>query len=210
MTLHQLRIFWAVAHAKSFTKASKLLGLAQPSLSQQISKLEEDVGALLFNRNRNEMKLTDAGIFLARKTELILSSVEEATVGLKEFSEGTRGVIAIGALSSIARNLIPQALHELAATFPDIEVDIHETAPAEALDLLYGRRLTMAMLATDSIASSASSFHQTEIVSDQIPEPGPTAAEHEGDDGGLDRRHTDGWDRHVQRRDHAAAQGRYS
>jgi len=166
MTLHQLRIFWAVAHAKSFTKASKLLGLAQPSLSQQISKLEEDVGALLFNRNRNEMKLTDAGIFLARKTELILSSVEEATVGLKEFSEGTRGVIAIGALSSIARNLIPQALHELAATFPDIEVDIHETAPAEALDLLYGRRLTMAMLATDSIASSASSFHQTEIISD--------------------------------------------
>ena len=166
MTLHQLRIFWAVAHAKSFTKASKLLGLAQPSLSQQISKLEKDVGAQLFNRDRNQMNLTDAGTFLARKTELILSSVEEAVVGLKEFSEGSRGVIAVGALSSIARNLIPNAVHRLAAIFPDVELDIHETAPAEALDLLYGRRLNIAMLATDSIASSSSSFHQTSIVTD--------------------------------------------
>ena len=166
MTLHQLRIFWAVAHAKSFTKASKLLGLAQPSLSQQISKLEKDVGAQLFNRDRNQMNLTDAGNFLVRKAELILSSVEEVTVGLKEFSEGSRGVIAVGALSSIARNLIPSAVHRLAAIFPDVELDIHETAPAEALDLLYGRRLKIAMLATDSIASSSSSFHQTSIVTD--------------------------------------------
>ena len=166
MTLHQLRIFWAVAHAKSFTKASKLLGLAQPSMSQQISKLEKDVGAQLFSRDRNQMNLTDAGTFLARKAELILSSVEEAAVGLKEFSEGSRGVIAVGALSSIARNLIPNAVHRLAAIFPDVEFDIHETAPAEALDLLYGRRLNIAMLATDSIASSSSSFHQTSIVTD--------------------------------------------
>ena len=166
MTLHQLRIFWAVAHAKSFTKASKLLGLAQPSLSQQISKLEKDVGAQLFNRDRNQMNLTDAGNFLVRKAELILSSVEEVTVGLKEFSEGSRGVIAVGALSSIARNLIPSAVHRLGAIFPDVELDIHETAPAEALDLLYGRRLKIAMLATDSIASSSSSFHQTSIVTD--------------------------------------------
>ena len=166
MTFHQLRIFWAVAHAKSFTKASKLLGLAQPSLSQQISKLEKDVGTLLFNRDRNQMNLTDAGSFLARKTELILSSVEEATVGLREFSEGSRGVIAVGALSSIARNLIPNAVHRLVEIFPDVELDIHETAPAEALDLLYGRRLNIAMLATDSIASSSSSFHQTATVTD--------------------------------------------
>lgn len=166
MTLHQLRIFWAVAHAKSFTKASKLLGLAQPSLSQQISKLEKDVGAQLFNRDRNQMNLTDAGNFLVRKAELILSSVEEVAVGLKEFSEGSRGVIAVGALSSIARNLIPSAVHRLGAIFPDVELDIHETAPAEALDLLYGRRLKIAMLATDSIASSSSSFHQTSIVTD--------------------------------------------
>lgn len=166
MTLHQLRIFWAVAHAKSFTKASKLLGLAQPSLSQQISKLEDDLGIQLFNRNRNELELTDAGNFLARKSELILSSVEEATVGLREFAEGSRGVIAVGALSSIARNILPDTLRALAEPFPDVELDIHETPPREALELLYGRRLMVAILATDSFPSSSSSFHQTEVFSD--------------------------------------------
>lgn len=166
MTLHQLRIFWAVAHAKSFTKASKLLGLAQPSLSQQISKLEDDLGTQLFNRNRNELELTDAGTFLARKSELILSGVEEATVGLREFAAGTRGVIAVGALSSIARNILPEALRQLAQEFPEVELDIHETPPREALDLLYGRRLMTAILATDSFPSSSSSFHQTDIFSD--------------------------------------------
>ena len=44
MTLHQLKIFWAVAQAKSYTKASKILGLAHPSLSHQISKLEDELG----------------------------------------------------------------------------------------------------------------------------------------------------------------------
>ena len=49
MTLHQLRIFWAVAHAETLTKAAKQLGLTQPSLSQQLSKLETTVGARLFD-----------------------------------------------------------------------------------------------------------------------------------------------------------------
>ena len=166
VTLHQLRIFWAVAQARSFTKASKLLDLAQPSLSQQISKLEEEVGAQLFDRNRNEMVLTDAGSFLLRKAELILSSVEEALVGLEEFAAGTRGVIAVGALSSIARNVLPEAMRLLRERFPELELDIHETAPAEAVDLLYGRRLNVAMLATDSAAASGTSFHQTTICTD--------------------------------------------
>ena len=61
MTIHQLRIFWAVAQAKSYTKASKMLGLAQPSLSQQISKLEDEVGTKLFNRASSQIFLTDSG-----------------------------------------------------------------------------------------------------------------------------------------------------
>lgn len=166
VTLHQIRIFWAVAQAKSFTKASKLLDLAQPSLSQQISKLEEEVGAQLFNRSRNEMQPTDAGRFLLRKAELILSSVDEALVGLSEFAAGSRGVIAVGALASIARNVLPEAMRGLAARFPEVEIDIHETAPAEAVDLLYGRRLNIVLLATDSAAASGTSFHRATVLSD--------------------------------------------
>ena len=166
ITLHQLRIFWAVAHSESLTRASKLLGLAQPSLSQQISKLEASIGAQLFDRNRNQLDLTDAGKFLLRKSELILAGVDEAIAGLQEFAEGTRGVIAVGALNSIARILLPQAIRLMSKVYPGVELDVHEVSPGEALELLYGRRLTVAIVAADSIASSGISFHKFDVFTD--------------------------------------------
>ena len=166
ITLHQLRIFWAVAHSESLTRASKLLGLAQPSLSQQISKLEASIGAQLFDRNRNQLDLTDAGKFLLRKSELILAGVDETMAGLQEFSEGARGVISVGALNSIARVLLPQAVRLMAKVYPGVELDVHEVSPGEALELLYGRRLTIAIVAADSVASSGVSFHKMDVFAD--------------------------------------------
>ena len=61
MTIHQMRIFWAVSQAKSYTKASKILGLAQPSFSQQITKLEDELGSKLFNRIAGKIQLLMRG-----------------------------------------------------------------------------------------------------------------------------------------------------
>lgn len=166
ITLHQLRIFWAVAHAESLTRASKLLGLAQPSLSQQIGKLEETIGTQLFDRNRNQLTLTDAGKFLLRKSESILASVDEAMAGLQEFTEGARGVISVGALNSIARVILPRAMRRMSKVFPGVELDVHEVSPGEAIELLYGRRLTVALVAEDSIAKSNVSFRRFPVFSD--------------------------------------------
>lgn len=166
ITLHQLRIFWSVAHAESLTRASKLLGLAQPSLSQQISKLEASIGTQLFDRNSNQLTLTDAGKFLLRKSEFILASIDEAIAGLQEFAEGQRGVISVGALNSLARIVLPRAIGQLSKVFPGVELDIHEVSPGEALDLLYGRRLTVALLAADSIAKSSVSFRRFPVFQD--------------------------------------------
>lgn len=166
ITLHQLRIFWAVAHAESLTRASKLLGLAQPSLSQQIGKLEETIGTQLFDRNRNQLTLTDAGKFLLRKSESILASVDEAMAGLQEFTEGARGVISVGALNSIARVILPRAMRRMSKVFPGVELDVHEVSPGEAIELLYGRRLTVALVAEDSIAKSNISFRRFPVFAD--------------------------------------------
>ena len=166
ITLHQLKIFWTVAQASSFTKASKILGLAQPSLSQQISKLEDEVGSLLFKRGRSKMSLTEAGLFLQRRSELVLSGVEETMVGLRQFGSGQKGLISVGLLSSVARNLLPVASEKLAKKFPDIELDILEISPAEAIDLLYGRQLSVAVLAEDSIAKSILSFSKSFLFED--------------------------------------------
>jgi LysR family transcriptional regulator, transcription activator of glutamate synthase operon len=166
MTIHQLRIFWAVAQAKSYTKASKMLGLAQPSLSQQISKLEEEVGSRLFNRGFSQIQLTDTGDYLYTKAEEIIASIEETEEELKQFSKNTRGVLKIGMLSSVARNILPPTMKLFYSDMPDIEINVLEVAPAEAIDLLYARQLNIAVVAEDSIAASNLSFASTEIYTD--------------------------------------------
>ena len=166
MTIHQIRIFWAVAQAKSYTKASKMLGLAQPSLSQQISKLEDELGSRLFERGYGNIKLTDTGEFLFSKAGQIIASIEETEEGLKQFSKKTRGILKIGMLSSVARNVLPPTMIGFANILPDIEINVIEVTPAEAIDLLYARQLNIAVLAADSIAASNISFGSKEIFSD--------------------------------------------
>src|SRR5258707_10650179 len=78
MTLHQLRIFLAVAQTATLTRASKQLGLAQPSLSHQLARLEESVGTRLFDRARNRMELTDAGRVFLRHAQSIVPDASES------------------------------------------------------------------------------------------------------------------------------------
>lgn len=166
MTIHQLRIFWAVAQAKSYTKASKMLGLAQPSLSQQITKLEDELGSRLFDRGFSQIKLTDVGDYLFARAGQIIATIEETEEGLKQFSKKTRGVLKIGMLSSVARNVLPPTMKGFTNNLPDIEINVLEVTPAEAIDLLYARQLNIAVLAADSIAASNLSFASQEIFSD--------------------------------------------
>ena len=165
-TLNQLRIFLAVAHSQSLTRAAKLLDQTQPSLSQHIAKLEEAVGQPLFERGRSQFGLTDAGAFLCQRADIIMAEVEEAMVGLAAYAKGIRGVLSVGMLSSVARNLLPDVQSQMAETFPDVELDVHEVAPAEAIEMLYSRRLAVAVVAVGSLASSSLSFLQTDIFSD--------------------------------------------
>ena len=165
-TLNQLRIFLAVAHSHSLTRAAKLLDQTQPSLSQHIAKLEEAVGQLLFERGRGQFELTEAGAFLCRRADIIMAEVDKTMVGLMAHAKGIRGVLSVGMLSSIARNLLPDVQSRMAQIFPDVELDVHEVAPAEAIEMLYTRRLTVAVVAAGSLASSSLSFLQSDVFSD--------------------------------------------
>ena len=165
-TLNQLRIFLAVAHSRSMTHAAKLLDQTQPSLSQHIAKLEDAIGQLLFERGRSQFELTAAGDFLCRRAQIIMAEVDETVAGLDAHAKGTRGVLSIGMLSSIARALLPDVQTRMAATCPDVELDVHEVAPAEAIEMLYTRRLTVAVVAAGSLASSSLSFLQNDVFSD--------------------------------------------
>ena len=166
MTLHQLRIFMAVAQSTTLTRASKQLGLAQPSLSQQLAKLEESVGTRLFDRSHNRMVLTDAGQVLMRHAENVLKEIEEAEANLARFGTGKRSIIRIAGLNSVIKAVLPDALTRCAAAGSDIEIDIHEAAPAEVLEMLYSRQANVGLIAADSVAQSSVGFRQVPIVDD--------------------------------------------
>ncbi|HFA59674.1 MAG TPA: LysR family transcriptional regulator, partial [Rhodospirillales bacterium] len=157
-TLNQLRIFWALAHSPSLTQAAKQLGVSQPSLSQQLAKLERSLGTRLFDRVNNQMVITDAGRFLLGKAETMLAEADEIETGLAAYREGRRGRIAVGALASLARNLLPDAWRRARERIPDLEIDVHELPPRDAVEQLYGRTVQMALLSEESLTRDHLSF----------------------------------------------------
>ena len=166
MTLHQLRIFCAVAQAETLTRAAKQLGLTQPTLSQQLSKLEQCAEARLFDRTLSQMVLTDAGRFLLRHARFVLEEIDQAQTGLQEFSTGVRGVVRLAGANSIIRAVVLPAIARLGACHPHVEFDIHETSPAETLDLLHNRSVSLGLIAADAVTQSVNSFRETPVASD--------------------------------------------
>jgi DNA-binding transcriptional LysR family regulator len=165
MTLHQLRIFLTVAQSSTLTRASKQLGLAQPSLSKQIAGLEDSVGTMLFNRGHNRMVLTDAGQMLLRHAQSVLRQIDEAEAELREFAVGKRAIVRVAGLNSVIKALLPDALMRCGSAC-GLEVDIQEAAPGEVLEMLYARQVHIGLIAAGSVAQASVGFRQVSIVED--------------------------------------------
>ncbi len=166
VTLHQLRIFWAVAHSETLTRAAKQLGLAQPSLSQQLSKLEATLGSKLFHRRSNEMVLTEEGKFLLPRAETVLRNMQDLEEGLQRFTGGQRATVRIAGVTSMLHVLLPHAITRTQEDYPDVDFDIQEAAPNDILELLYGRRVNIGLLASNSIAEAGVGFLQVPLLED--------------------------------------------
>jgi DNA-binding transcriptional LysR family regulator len=166
MTLHQLRIFLAVAQASTLTRASKQLGLAQPSLSKQLAGLEDSVGARLFERTHKRMVLTDAGRLLLHHAQRVIKGIDEAEAGLREFTNGKRAIIRIAGLNSIIKAIVPDALRRCGGAASGLEVDIHEAAPGEVVEMLYARQAHVGLIAAGTVAQASIDFRQIPVVED--------------------------------------------
>jgi len=165
MTLHQLRIFLTVAQSSTLTRASKQLGLAQPSLSKQLAGLEDSVGTRLFDRGHNRLVLTDAGRVLLRHAQNVLREIDEAEAELREFAGGKRAIVRVAGLNSVIKTLVPDALMRCHAA-AGLEIDIQEAAPGEVLLMLYSRQIHIGLIAADSVAQASVGFRQVSIIED--------------------------------------------
>src|SRR5688572_26238642 len=108
MELHQLRYFVAVAQGGNFSRAAERCHVSQPSLSQQILKLERQLGQPLFSRLGRRAVLTDAGRLLLDRAMTILANVDDAERRLRA-GDPMHGRLAIGAIPTIAPFVLPPA-----------------------------------------------------------------------------------------------------
>ena len=102
MQIHQLRYFCAIARTGNFTRAAQHEHIAQPSLSQQIRKLEDELGTRLFDRLGRSVRLTQMGEAFLPRAEAILRQVGAAKLEIQEMAGTEQGKLVIGAIPTIA------------------------------------------------------------------------------------------------------------
>jgi LysR family hydrogen peroxide-inducible transcriptional activator len=125
MELSQLRYVMAVADTGNFTRAAARSNIAQPSLSQQIIKLERELGHKLFHRMGRKAVLTEAGTVFLERARRILFEVEDATKELGDHPSLERK-ITVGAIPTLAPYLLPTLITRCRKRFPNLQVNIRE------------------------------------------------------------------------------------
>ena len=121
MEMHQLAYFESVSRHLHFTRAAEELNVAQPSVSQQIRKLETELGAPLFHRMKRHVALTEAGKTFLPHARAVLQRVDEARLEVQELSGLRRGTLAVGAPPSVGTHLLPRALAAFSRRHPALE-----------------------------------------------------------------------------------------
>jgi DNA-binding transcriptional LysR family regulator len=142
----QLEYFRAVGRELHFTRAAERLRIAQPALSQQIRKLERQLGLVLFERDRHRVQLTPAGAALLEHAERILSDLVAVEHEMLGWSGGTRGRIRLGTARGVVVRLA-RLLARFCAENPGVDVELREETTDEMVADLYAGRLDAATLA---------------------------------------------------------------
>ncbi len=136
MELRHLKYFVAVAEDLSFSLAANRLYISQPALSRQIKYLENELGAVLFLRQSNGLKLTEAGHFFLEQAQDILNRSQVAVQTIKTHYTQTEEPLIIGYIPTILQSFLGQTLHQFGLTYPQIAVRFQEMLPSQQVKAL--------------------------------------------------------------------------
>jgi LysR family transcriptional regulator, hydrogen peroxide-inducible genes activator len=145
MEMHQLRYMVAVARTRNFSRAAEQCHVSQPSLSQQIQKLEDELGERLFDRMKREAKLTSHGEKFLNRAVRILEEADAAKREAADAKSLLRGTLALGVLPTIAPYLLPDALATFTGLFPGVEIVVQEDTTARLLKLALACEIDFAL-----------------------------------------------------------------
>ncbi len=167
MELRQLRYLVALADERHFTRAAAREHIAQPALSQQIRRLEAEVGLTLVERTTRRVALTDAGELLVARARRILAEVDDAQAELGTLAGVKGGRLSVGALHTMG----PVDLSLLLAAFhrnhPAVELTVREQSSEELAEMLRDDEIDLAFLSvTERIQSHGLELHH--LVSEEL------------------------------------------
>ena len=148
MEIRDLTYFVAVADEESFTRAAATLGVAQPSLSQQIKKLETELGFQLFYRTKRSVCLTSAGRTVLTEARSLLSQAEVTREVARLAASGRLGELTIGFIEAAVFALLPRLISAFRASYPNVAVSLRELTTVEQVAALRNRTLDVGILRT--------------------------------------------------------------
>ncbi|HEY9281407.1 MAG TPA: LysR substrate-binding domain-containing protein [Eoetvoesiella sp.] len=146
MDLRQIRHFLAVAEQLSFRKAAESLHTAQPPLSVSIRRLEEELGAALFVRNRRGVKLSDVGQAVLNDARNVMFHVEQLRRSAIIAVNGLSGTLRVGFIGSATYTLLPRLLPVFARQYPNITLELHESTTITILADIEAGKLDLGLI----------------------------------------------------------------
>jgi LysR family transcriptional regulator, nitrogen assimilation regulatory protein len=146
MEFRTLRYFVHVADARSFSKASVFLRVAQPALSRQIRKLEDEIGMPLFVRAGHHLELTEAGGLLLNRAHLLLRQVSNTLDEVRASASNLVGTLTIGVSPATSELVAPLLMRECARRYPQLRLDFIEGFSRYVFEQLLNQGLTLCLI----------------------------------------------------------------
>src|ERR1700722_6318856 len=131
MELRHLRYFTAVVECKGYREASRRLHIAQPSISEAVSDLEDELGLKLFSRAHRNARVTPEGEIFYEDAVRILQQAETAILTAKRAAEGKVGRLSIGFIGSATLFFLPDLIRRYNLEYPNVKLGLHDLYPAE-------------------------------------------------------------------------------
>ena len=126
MTIQQIKYFLNLANELHFWKTAEKIFISQSTLTRQIKALEDELNVQLFERDKRNVKLTDAGKFLQKKWSTTINELDHIHKQAKKIDQGTSGFLSISYPGSIAFSYLPPFLEKLNTTLPDLKLELTE------------------------------------------------------------------------------------
>jgi DNA-binding transcriptional LysR family regulator len=145
--LHEIRYFLALGKTLNFTKAAEMCNVSQPALTRAIQKMEDELGGLLFSRERNNTHLTELGRMLEPHLTEVLTRTQAAKETANRFLRLDSAQLRLGVMCTIGPVLFVSFLSRFRADNPGIEITLTEAVPNRLCDLLVKGELDVALIA---------------------------------------------------------------